>query len=509
MSNWGRIGVFDLETTGVDVDTSRIVSACVAVLDGEGAVVDRWDWLADPGIDIPDGAAAIHGITTERARAEGRAATIVIAEITQTLRTLIALEIPIVVYNAPYDLTLLDRECRRHRLAVLSRTFPVIDPLVLDKAVDRYRKGKRTLEVTAERYGVALDDAHDAGSDAIAAGRVALSLARAYPEQLDRPAAELHELQVGWYADQAASFERYMRTSKGDASFVAEREWPLRGTQSPASFLDTQPIPAPIPRQSDTVPYFDFGLTLPRAIESAPAAASTSSLPTGPTPVVHQPSLFDTLVESQEAPFGEREAEFDLEETVPGFAYEPEFIELELGEPEYTEPEQFEPEPLEPEQTEPQQFDVDLFGDPVQETASTGRLTVLRIAAGIVTDGSGRTLLVRKAGTTAFMQAGGKIEPGESAFDALARELMEELGLEVDPDATEYLGSHRAVAAHEPDTVVRAEVFAVSTRLTLQASAEIEELLWIDDADNITVALAPLTRDTILPLWTSRRSSLF
>jgi len=487
MSNWGRIGVFDLETTGVDVDTSRIVSACVAVLDADGAVVDRWDWLADPGIEIPEGAAAVHGITTERARAEGRAAETVIAEITQTLRTLIALEIPIVVYNAPYDLTLLDRECRRHSLDVLSRIFPVIDPLVLDKAVDRYRKGKRTLEVTAERYGVTLDDAHDAGSDAIAAGRVALSLARAYPEQLDRSAAELHSLQVDWYADQAASFERYIRTSKGDENFVAEREWPARSTKSPASFLDTQPIPAPTPRQSDTVPFFDFGLSLPRAIESAPPVSE---------PVVHQPSLFDDLIAPPEPPFEERETEFDLEETVPGFHYEPELIDDEPDASDYLEP-------------EPPQFDVDLFGDPVQETASTGRLTVLRIAAGIVTDGAGRTLLVRKAGTSAFMQAGGKIEPGESAFDALARELMEELGLEVDPDATEYLGSHRAVAANEPDTVVRAEVFAVSTRLTLQASAEIEELLWIDDATSIDVELAPLTRDTILPLWTSRRSSLF
>ena len=487
MSTWGRIGVFDLETTGVDVDTSRIVSACVAVLDASGDLVERWDWLADPGIDIPAGAAAIHGITTERARAEGRGAETVIAEITQALRTLIALEIPIVVYNAPYDLTLLDRECRRHRLDVLAKTFPIIDPLVMDKAVDRYRKGKRTLEVTAERYGVTLDDAHDAGSDAIAAGRVALSLARAYPEQLDRSAAELHDLQVGWYADQAASFERYMRTSKGEESFVADREWPIRGTQSPASFLDTQPIPAPTPRQSETVPYFDFGLTLPRALEATAPANTVASV----TPVVHQPSLFDAFIDPQELAFDEQEP-----------------VEDEPVEDEPVEHETVDPDSQGVEDEQPP-AEVDLFGYPLQATGSVGRLTVLRIAAGIVTDGTGRTLLVRKAGTTAFMQAGGKIEEGESAFDALARELMEELGLEVDPDTTEYLGSHRAVAANEPDTVVRAEVFAVKTQLTLEASAEIEEILWIDDAENVPVELAPLTRDTILPLWTSRRSSLF
>ncbi|MDZ4044535.1 MAG: 3'-5' exonuclease, partial [Rhodoglobus sp.] len=211
MSNWGRIGAFDLETTGVDVDTSRIVSACIAILDEDGAVIDRWDWLADPGIEIPEGASRVHGITTERARADGRPAHLVVAEIAQSLRLVLGLGMPVVVYNAPYDLSLLDRECRRYGLEPIVDPAPVIDPLVMDKAVDRYRKGKRTLEVTAELYGVALDDAHDAGSDAIAAGRVALALARAYPDELALPATELHERQREWYREQAESFQAYIR----------------------------------------------------------------------------------------------------------------------------------------------------------------------------------------------------------------------------------------------------------------------------------------------------------
>ncbi|HWR86497.1 MAG TPA: NUDIX domain-containing protein [Rhodoglobus sp.] len=137
------------------------------------------------------------------------------------------------------------------------------------------------------------------------------------------------------------------------------------------------------------------------------------------------------------------------------------------------------------------------------------RPTVLRVAAGIITDPAGRTLVVRKRGTTAFMQAGGKIEAGESALDALARELREELGMELDPDRTEYLGSFRAVAANEADTVIRAEVFALSTGYGQHtAHGEIEELLWLESVD-AGVELAPLTRDTILPLWVERRSALF
>lgn len=228
MSISGTLATFDLETTGVDVETSRIVSACIALVDASGVVISRWDWLADPGVEIPEGAAAIHGISTERARAEGRDAAIVVAEIVQTLKVTCALGIPLVVYNAPYDLSLLDRESRRYSIDGLVEPYIVIDPLVIDKAVDRYRRGKRTLEVTSGLYGVALDDAHDAGSDAIAAARVAQALLVKFGDELSIPFSELHDRQRQWYSDQAASFQDYMRSSKGDASFVANGEWPVR-----------------------------------------------------------------------------------------------------------------------------------------------------------------------------------------------------------------------------------------------------------------------------------------
>jgi len=228
MSNSGTLATFDLETTGVDVETSRIVSACLALVDGSGHVLSRWDWLADPGVEIPEGAAAIHGITTARAQAEGRQAALVVAEIVQTLRVTCALGIPLVVYNAPYDLSLLDRECRRYGIESLAEPYVVVDPLVIDKAVDRYRRGKRTLEVTSGLYGVVLDDAHDAGADAIAAARVAQAILAKFSDDLSIPFAELHDRQRRWYADQAASFQDYMRTTKGDSSFVANGEWPVR-----------------------------------------------------------------------------------------------------------------------------------------------------------------------------------------------------------------------------------------------------------------------------------------
>ncbi|MEO6827798.1 MAG: exonuclease domain-containing protein [Microbacteriaceae bacterium] len=228
MSNWfDRLAVFDLETTGVDVETARIVSAHVGVIDADGSVLERLDWLADPGIEIPMQASAVHGISTAVARANGRAAADVIAEIIAAIRSGFRRGLALVAYNAPYDLTLLNREATRHGIAPLADPFPVIDPLVIDRAVDKYRKGKRTLTAASLFYGVDLADAHDAGADAIAAGRVAQAIARAYPAQLGIDAAELHRLQIGWCQQQATDFQAYMRRTH-DPAFTCQSGWPER-----------------------------------------------------------------------------------------------------------------------------------------------------------------------------------------------------------------------------------------------------------------------------------------
>ncbi|MEO6533315.1 MAG: NUDIX domain-containing protein [Pseudolysinimonas sp.] len=159
------------------------------------------------------------------------------------------------------------------------------------------------------------------------------------------------------------------------------------------------------------------------------------------------------------------------------------------------------------EPVEHESVDIESAGiDSQNDEAPVPPPTVLRIAAAIVTDTDGRCLLVRKTGSSVFMQAGGKLEAGESALDALSRELQEELGLELDESAAEYLGVYRAEAANEAHTLVSAAVFALETAAELEPHGEIEELLWIDRLDGIAVELAPLTRDELLPLWASRRA---
>lgn len=221
-----RLGAFDLETTGVDVREARIVSACVAEIDGEGAIVTRRDWLLDPGVEIPAAAAAVHGITTERARAEGQSAADAVPQILEAVADVLERGVGLTVYNASYDLTVLAAEARRHGLAFPADPAPIVDPLVIDKQVDRYRKGKRTLELTCAHYGVALDDAHDAGADAIAAARLAQAIARAHPRDEPIGAVDLHRRQVEWAAQQQEDFAAYMRRAV-DPSWVSDRPaWP-------------------------------------------------------------------------------------------------------------------------------------------------------------------------------------------------------------------------------------------------------------------------------------------
>ncbi|MFI9030733.1 exonuclease domain-containing protein [Streptomyces sp. NPDC053560] len=222
---------FDLETTGTDVETDRVVTAAVIRLDGAGAAAPALSWVLDPGVPIPSEASAIHGFSTDYVRQHGRPAAVGLAEITDALAAALGAGLPLVVMNARYDLSLLDRECRRHGVEPLSERLgtdpaPVVDPLVLDKHLDPYRKGKRTLQALCAHYGVALDAAHEAGADAVAAVGVARRIGAKHPEVAGLTLPALHALQRRAAADQAASFQRYLRRTSNPAAHV-EPAWPL------------------------------------------------------------------------------------------------------------------------------------------------------------------------------------------------------------------------------------------------------------------------------------------
>lgn len=242
MTGWGggRVLSLDTETSGLNLEEDRIVTACAAIVDG-GEVVYQRSWLLAVDVEIPAEAEAVHGISTAKARAEGIDPAKGIREIATAVQFAVRAGIALVAFNAQFDLTLLDREVRRTLGCGLADfcggNLPlVIDPLVIDKATDRYRSGSRKLVDTCVLFGVELGEAaHDATADAVAAARLAQAMwrrsqlsrqelqgiyaDRRYPSteaqkwlQMGRHSlAELHDLQVGWYREQAENFAAYLR----------------------------------------------------------------------------------------------------------------------------------------------------------------------------------------------------------------------------------------------------------------------------------------------------------
>ncbi|NEA63042.1 3'-5' exonuclease [Streptomyces sp. SID12488] len=234
MTCWyeGPLAAFDTETTGVDVETDRIVSASVVVQEGPAIRPRVSRWLINPGVPVPASATAVHGLTDEHLQRNGRWPAPVMEEIARVLAEQAAAGRPLVIMNAPFDLTMLDRELRRHRASSLDRWFDstpllVLDPRVLDKHLDRYRKGRRTLTDLCAHYGVTLEGAHDAAADATASLELVRAVGRRFATRLERLSpAELHTLQAVWHAAQARGLQAWF--AKSGTPEAVDPAWPLR-----------------------------------------------------------------------------------------------------------------------------------------------------------------------------------------------------------------------------------------------------------------------------------------
>lgn len=239
---------FDTESTGVDTLNDRIVTtALVDITPGQRPTVATE--LINPGVDIPEEAAAIHGITTEHAQTHGRPPEEVLFEVTGRIALAMTNGIPVVAANAAYDFTLLEVENRRYGLPTLADRLPggrygvVVDPMVLDKHYDPYRKAvcvnnkppcgcgavDKKLTSLCLHYGVRFSatGAHDAGADALAACRLVPKIAGRFPELVGMVPAHLHQLQVRWRGEQMKSLRSYFDRT-GVEHDGCDGGWPLR-----------------------------------------------------------------------------------------------------------------------------------------------------------------------------------------------------------------------------------------------------------------------------------------
>lgn len=216
---------FDTETTGPDPETARIVTAhCVEV--GPGGATVRGSWLVNPGCPIPAEATAIHGITDEMA-AKGEMPVLAVPIIGGVLAEAWLSGIPVIVMCATYDLGVMHAEAARFGLRPVT-VGPVLDPLVIDRACDPYRKGKRTLTALAAHYGVKQGAAHSAEGDALTAARIIWKQARTYGQIAHLTLAEMQKWQADQHYRWAVNFADYLRGKEPGKEPNISTAWPVR-----------------------------------------------------------------------------------------------------------------------------------------------------------------------------------------------------------------------------------------------------------------------------------------
>lgn len=158
---WSEVPVvfIDTETTGV-ARTDRAVQVALVRFEG-GAPVGEFSSLVNPGIPIPEAASAIHGITDDKIAGAPPIEDVFARD---DVRALLRDAQP-AAYRAAFDKQFVPAFTD-------PADWPWIDPLTIIREVDKFAagKGRHKLEAACTRHGIVLACAHDALSDARAAG---------------------------------------------------------------------------------------------------------------------------------------------------------------------------------------------------------------------------------------------------------------------------------------------------------------------------------------------------
>lgn len=220
--------LFDLETTGVDVVNDRIVQVVAGLANRKGEIIEHREWFINPGIPVPKEASDVHGFSDEFLQANGSEPARALQEFHDY--QLLNSYLPLVAYNASFDISMMHYELVRHGISDswgtdVRELGEIFDPYVVDRAMDKYRKGGRKLFNVAEHYRIAFDpDAlHNAKADVELTAKVAVAVRNKFGRPSNEEQARMHK---NW----AKGFKVYLARQGKPTNDVSE-DWPLKGVK--------------------------------------------------------------------------------------------------------------------------------------------------------------------------------------------------------------------------------------------------------------------------------------
>jgi DNA polymerase-3 subunit epsilon len=228
---------FDTETTGVSTEHDHILTASLIHIVPGQPTMSSTEWI-NPGVPIPESSSKIHGIYDREIKEKGQDPAETLESICLVIAAVMGVDgTPLVGMNMVFDLTMLDRNCRRYGVKPLDERIeivPVIDAMVLDKKVEPFRKGTgmRKLTSIAPLYGIPVGKAHASEDDALLAARVCWRIGKMYPAVGQLSALELHHYQMIWKKAQDKSFAAWLKGQQRDATGV-DGQWPYRPVDPP------------------------------------------------------------------------------------------------------------------------------------------------------------------------------------------------------------------------------------------------------------------------------------
>ena len=219
--------VFDLETTGIDVTTDLPVSYAIMTMNQNSCIFEGYS-LVNPGVEIPQEASRIHGISTERARESGLDLQVAIKLIVDALLRASNLGWFVVGMNVSFDLSIIDARARAIYgvgLNELGFNAPVLDILILDRHFDPYRSGRRTLEALCNFYGVAKGTLHNALEDCKVTYKVLGALVGKYRQITEIAPEALTGVQEEFYQSWVFKYNKWATANHKDE--IQVKEWPI------------------------------------------------------------------------------------------------------------------------------------------------------------------------------------------------------------------------------------------------------------------------------------------